>query len=68
MGKLLNQKRAIKLLSEHGWIESIGGNHNVKMIKPEIRPVTLPKHKGQDYGRPFTLAILKQAGIDPDEL
>ncbi len=68
MGRLLCQKSAIKLLCEHGWTQSIGGKHNVKMIKPGERPITLPRHKGQDYSLGLTKAILKQAGIDPSEL
>lgn len=49
MPKLLNQKSAAKLLQENGWTESVGGKHNVKMVKPGHRPITLPKHKAQDY-------------------
>lgn len=68
MGKLLCQKSATALLTRFGWTVTIGGKHNVKMDKPGHRPVTLPKHKGQDYSIGLTRAILKQAGIDPSEL
>lgn len=68
MASLLSQKSAIKLLSEHGWTQGAGGKHNVKMTKPENRPITLPQHKGQDYSSGLTRAILRQAGIDPKEL
>jgi len=68
MPKLLNQKSAAKLLQENGWTESVGGKHNVKMVKPGHRPITLPKHKGQDYSSGLTRAILRQAGINPKEL
>lgn len=68
MAKLLNQKTAIKLLMKHGYERKIGGKHNVKMVKIGFRPVTLPKHRGQDYSSSLTRAILKQAGISPDEL
>lgn len=67
MGKLLNQRTAIKLLRKHGWTQSVGGRHNVKMTKPGCA-VTLPQHRGCDYSRGLTLTILKQAGIDPREL
>lgn len=59
----LNQKRAIKLLRENGWIQSRGGKHQVKMTKPGCRPITLPQHKGRDYQPGLTSAILKQAGL-----
>lgn len=62
-GTVLNQKKAIKLLREHGWEQTIGGSHVVKMKKPGHRPITLPKHKGQDYGKSLSAAILKQAGL-----
>ena len=68
MSKLLNQTRAIKLLRAHGWERSIGGKHSVKMIKPGFRPITLPRHKGQDYSPGLTRAILTQARISPDQL
>jgi len=68
MANLLNQKTAVKLLEEHGWTEGVGGKHNVKMTKPGQRPITLPKHKGQDYSKSLTRAILRQPSIDPKEL
>lgn len=68
MGNLLNQKKAIRLLIQHGWTKGAGGKHNVKMTKPGWRPITPPQHKGQDYSIGLTRAILKQAGIDPSEL
>jgi predicted RNA binding protein YcfA (HicA-like mRNA interferase family) len=64
----LNQKRAIKLLEEHGWTRTTGGKHVVKMTKPGERPITLPMHKGGDYSPGLSRAILRQAGIDPRDL
>jgi predicted RNA binding protein YcfA (HicA-like mRNA interferase family) len=61
--KTLNQKAAIKLLKEHGWSQGRGGKHSVKMEKPGERPITLPMHKGRDYSRDLTMAILRQAGL-----
>ncbi len=60
----LNQRRAIKLLEEHGWEKTAGGKHGVKMRKPGSRPITLPRHRGQDYSRGLSRAILRQAGIE----
>jgi len=61
--KTLNQKQAIVLLRENGWSRSRGGKHVVKMTKAGHRPITLPHHKGRDYGQGLTAAILKQAGL-----
>lgn len=60
----LNQKKAIKLLEQNGWTRSRGGKHVVKMTKPGQRPITLPHHKGRDYSKGLTAAILRQAGVD----
>lgn len=61
--KVLSQKTARKLLERHGWVETLGGKHSVKMEKSGERPITLPMHKGQDYGPQLTSAILKAAGL-----
>jgi predicted RNA binding protein YcfA (HicA-like mRNA interferase family) len=68
VSKVLSQKAAIRLLVAHGWTRTTGGKHNVKMTKPGSRPITLPRHRGRDYGAGLTRAILRQAGIDPREL
>lgn len=64
MAKLLNQKAARKLLEQHGWTLTVGGKHVVKMEKEGNRPITLPRHRGQNYSKSLTAAILRQAGID----
>ena len=64
MARLLSQKKAIKLLVENGWTQTVGGKHNVKMTKRGHRPITLPKHKGQNYSRSLTSAIRRQAGLE----
>lgn len=64
MPPVLNQKKAIKLLKVHGWIEESGGKHQVKMTKPGCRPITLPANKRRDYPTGLTAAILKQAGLN----
>jgi predicted RNA binding protein YcfA (HicA-like mRNA interferase family) len=68
MAKLLNQRTAIKLLERYGWTKAVGGKHGVKMIRSGDRPITLPTHRGGDYGLDLTRRILKQAGIDRREL
>jgi predicted RNA binding protein YcfA (HicA-like mRNA interferase family) len=62
--KPLNQKRAQKRLEEQGWMKTQGGKHVIKMEKAGKRPITLPHHKGQDYSKGLTAAILKQAGLN----
>ncbi|HEU5063114.1 MAG TPA: type II toxin-antitoxin system HicA family toxin [Solirubrobacterales bacterium] len=59
----LNQKSAVKLLENSGWTRSKGGKHQVKMVKEGKRPITLPAHRGRDYSRGLTAAILRQAGL-----
>jgi predicted RNA binding protein YcfA (HicA-like mRNA interferase family) len=61
---LLNQKSAQKLLEANGWTKTKGGKHNIKMDKPGERPITLPKHKNEDYSKGLTAAIKRQAGLD----
>lgn len=65
MSRRLSQRTARKLLEADGWTMTIGGKHSVKMVKAGHRPITLPKHKGQDYSAGLTRAILRQAQIRP---
>ncbi|MBK5219558.1 MAG: type II toxin-antitoxin system HicA family toxin [Thermoleophilia bacterium] len=53
----------MRLLEGHGWTQTTGGKHQVKMVKSGKRPITLPRHKGQDYSPGLTTAILRQAGL-----
>ncbi|HEX5712036.1 MAG TPA: type II toxin-antitoxin system HicA family toxin [Solirubrobacterales bacterium] len=53
----------MRLLERHGWSRTRGGKHQVKMTRPGRRPITLPQHKGRDYSRGLTAAILRQAGL-----
>jgi len=59
----LNQKEAIRLLEQHGWTRETGGKHQVKMVKPGRRPITLPANRRRDYPVSLSIAILKQAGL-----
>jgi len=65
MAKLLDQRRAIRLLQDAGWTRATGGKHVVKMTKPGARPITLPHHHGERYGKRLSAAIITQAGLDP---
>lgn len=59
----MNQKNAQKLLEKNGWTRTTGGKHVVKMVKEGEAPITLPMHKGQDYGPSLKGSILKRAGL-----
>lgn len=59
--KVLSQASAKQWLESQGWTAGQGGKHVVKMSKPGCRPITLPKHKGADYGKGLTAAIVRQA-------
>jgi predicted RNA binding protein YcfA (HicA-like mRNA interferase family) len=59
----LDQKQWIKVLEEHGWTRSAGGKHQVKMVKPGQRPITLPMKRGTTYGKGLDAAIRRQAGL-----
>ena len=61
--RVLSQRKARRLLEQHGWTQAAGGKHVVKMIKPGHRPITLPHHQGKDYSAALTAAILRQAGL-----
>ncbi len=65
--KRLSQKTARDLLREHGWTQTLGGKHTVKMEKEGHRPITLPMHKGAEYGPDLTSQILRQAGLKGGE-
>lgn len=61
--RVLNQRKAKRLLEEHGWVETLGGKHTVKMEKDGCRPITLPMHGGKDYSPSLRDAILRQAEL-----
>jgi predicted RNA binding protein YcfA (HicA-like mRNA interferase family) len=61
--RVLNQTSAVKLLESEGWSRTLGGKHNVKMEKEGKRPITLPQHRGRDYSKSLTSAILREAGL-----
>jgi predicted RNA binding protein YcfA (HicA-like mRNA interferase family) len=63
MARLLDQRRAQRLLEADGWTMTRGGKHNVKMEKAGYRPITLPRHRGATYSAGLTAAILRQAGL-----
>ena len=63
MADLLDQRAAIRLLRDNGYRRTVGGTHAVKMVKSGVRPITLPRNRGQTYGKGLTHEILKEAGF-----
>jgi hypothetical protein len=57
------QTTAQVLLEAHGWVDTVGGKHVVKMVKAGERPITLPYNKRREYPPSLRHAILKQAGL-----
>jgi len=57
------QRERRKALEADGWTMERGGKHAIKMTKPGHRPITLPRHRGQTYGRALHQAIRRQAGL-----
>jgi predicted RNA binding protein YcfA (HicA-like mRNA interferase family) len=60
---VLNQASALKLLEKHGWTQTPGGSHQVKMEKEGCRPITLPANHRKDYPKGLRQAILREAGL-----
>lgn len=59
-----NQRSMKRLLEANGWTETLGGKHVVKMVKPGLRPITLPHGKGSGgYPIGLSMAIVRQAGL-----
>jgi predicted RNA binding protein YcfA (HicA-like mRNA interferase family) len=58
-----NQREWIKRLEAAGWVRERGGKHVVKMTKEGMRPITLPHHRGQTYGKGLDAAIKRQAAL-----
>jgi predicted RNA binding protein YcfA (HicA-like mRNA interferase family) len=63
----LDQRDAIKFLSDFGWRVGRPGRHAVKMVKRHHRPITLPRHHGGTYSKSLTYRIVKQAGLEPKD-
>ena len=61
--RAMGQKAWIAELGRQGWTRTTGGKHQVKMTKPGLRPITLPQHKGKDYGPGLSAAIARQADL-----
>lgn len=61
--KVPNQASAKRPSTAHGWTETLGGKHVIKMEKPGHRPITLPYDTGRGYCPGLRAAILREAGL-----
>lgn len=64
--KRYTQKQLIKTLKDRGWEQSVGGKHQVKMVREGHRPVTIPEFRGETLPVGLSQGILKQAGIEDE--
>ena len=62
--KRYTQKALVLELSQHGWTKTGGGKHQVKMVKPGERSITIPEFRGETLPVGLSHSILKQAGIE----
>jgi predicted RNA binding protein YcfA (HicA-like mRNA interferase family) len=58
-----SQKEWIKRLEQEGWTFGRGGKHQMKMIKPGHRPITLPENKRRAYSKGFEAQLRREAGL-----
>lgn len=66
---ILNARKLIKILKKDGFkLSRTEGSHNIFYHPVKKLIVSVPVHKGNDLGRGITLAILKDAKIDIDNL
>lgn len=66
--KRYTQKALVRELSQHGWTKTSGGKHQVKMVKPGERPITIPEFKGETLPIGLSQSILRQAGIEGENI
>ena len=61
-------KRLIKLLEERGYIlVRVKGSHHL-YAKQNERPIPVPMHGSKDLGKGLFLKILKDAGINKENI
>jgi len=64
----LTPKEVIKILEQHGFqLDHTSGSHMVYYNPDKAKRVTIPFHR-RDIPKGTLLAILKQAGIDKEDL
>ncbi|HWC13495.1 MAG TPA: type II toxin-antitoxin system HicA family toxin [Actinomycetota bacterium] len=66
--KRYTQKALVRELSRHGWTKTTGGKHQVKMVRAGERPITIPEFRGETLPIGLSEAILRQAGIEGENI
>lgn len=62
-------KRLIKILEERGWtLERVKGSHHIYFNKALNKTIPVPMHGNRDMAKGTFFTILKQAGIDRNEV
>lgn len=62
-------KRLINLLEERGWeLQRIKGSHHIYFNNELNRTIPVPVHGNRDMAKGTFYSILKQAGIDRDDI
>ena len=62
-------KRLINLITENGWeLDRIKGSHHVFKNKMTGQTVPIPVHGNRDLGKGLFFKILKQVGINRNDL
>ena len=62
-------KEIIKVLEANGWVlDRIKGSHHIYRNTDLQKSVPIPVHGNRDLGKGLFYKILKQCGIDRDEL
>ena len=65
----LSPKRLIKILEQYGFVfKRSKGSHQLYHNPASNKTVIVPLHGGKDMKKGTFLAVLKQAGIDKNEL
>jgi len=64
-----NAKEIIKVLEENGWhLDRIKGSHHIYKNDLLKKSVPIPIHGKKDLGKGLFYRILKECGIDRDDL
>ncbi len=67
--KSLSGKQLCKILEDHGWVlERIRGSHHAYSHPDRTEIITVPVHANRDLRKGTLCKILKDAGLDEDDL
>jgi len=67
--KALSGKELVNLLQKRGWVlKHVRGSHHVLVKEGYEGTISVPVHGNHPLKRGMLVAILKEAGIKPEEL